>query len=77
MTPEATIGLLHMLDHWKLMLMQMQGQPLPELPAQRGRVIAAPKPPTPEEDAAERDVELQAAAVWRALASDNEGADLD
>ena len=77
MTPEAAIGLLHMLDHWKLMLMQMQGQPLPELPAQRGRVIAAPKPPTPEEDAERLDAEVQAARIWRELASDTEGGSHD
>ena len=73
MTPEATYSALALFDRWALTLRTLAGEPLPALPAQRGRVVQAPAAPTPEEDAAARDAELQAAAVWRALADDTEG----
>lgn len=50
MTPEATIGMLHMLDHWKLMLAQMQGQPLPPLPNLPGRRIVAHDEPLSDDE---------------------------
>jgi hypothetical protein len=77
MTPESCIGLLHLADRFGLMLRMLAGQPLPALPAQRGRVVQAAAAPTPEEDAAVRDAEVKAARVWRALADDCEGADCD
>jgi hypothetical protein len=76
-TPEALVGAFALADRFGLMLMQMQGEPLPELPAHRGRVITAPPIPTPEQDAQQVDAEARAAAAWQALASDDEGASCD
>lgn len=73
MTPEACYSALHMLDHWKLMLRSLSGEPLPELPQAPGRRIVAPPIPSPEEDARAQD----AARIWRALADDCEGATYD
>ncbi len=77
MTPEATYSALALFDRWALTLRTLAGQPLPALPAQRGRVVQAPAAPTPEEDAAERDAELQAARIWRALAEGEGSGDHD
>lgn len=77
MTPEATYALCHLADRFGLMVLHLLREPLPPLPAQRGRVIAAPKPPTPEEDAERLDAEVQAARIWRELASDTEGGSHD
>lgn len=38
MDAPTTIGMLHLMDHWQLMLKVMAGDPLPELPAQPGTV---------------------------------------
>lgn len=77
MSPDACIGLLHLADRWAMTLRCLRGEPLPALPAQPGRIVKAPKPMEPEADAELQDAELKAAAVWRELAADNEGADLD
>lgn len=77
MSPDACIGLLHLADRFGLMVLHLLREPLPELPATPGRVIAAPKPPTPEEDAERLDAEVQAARIWRELASDTEGGSHD
>ena len=37
MTPEATYSALHLLDRWRLMLLQMQGEAAPPLPEVQGR----------------------------------------
>jgi hypothetical protein len=60
---------------FELMLAQLQGQPLPPLPATPGRIVKAPPAPEPEQDAAD----LATAAIWQELAgqSDNEGSDHD
>lgn len=44
MTPESVVGLLHLADHWKLMLHHLLGQPLPPLPDAPGRIFKAPIP---------------------------------
>jgi len=77
MSPDAVIGMLHMLDHWRLMLGQLQGEPLPALPEVPGRVHRLPEPLTVEQDAEQRDAETRAAAIWQALASDSEGGLID
>jgi len=48
MSPDALTGLLHLAERFALMLAQLDGQPLPELPPIRGRVIRAP--PVTDED---------------------------
>jgi hypothetical protein len=73
----GTSPALHLVDRWGWMLAQMQGELLPATPALPGRVITAPKPSTPETDAVRQDAELQAAAIWRALAADTEGGSHD
>ncbi len=75
MTPEATIGLLHMLDHWHLMLCQMRGETLPPLPAIQGRQHLQPIPGDDLFVARNRQVlsDLRVAEIWRELAADTEG----
>jgi hypothetical protein len=73
MSPDAVVGLLHLADRWALALAQLRAEKLPPLPEAQGRVHRLPDPTTPDEDAQQRDAELQAAVVWRALADDCEG----
>jgi hypothetical protein len=68
MTPESLLGAFALLDHWKLMLLQMQALPLPPLPEAQGRIHQMPQPTSPEQDAQD----LATAAVWQSLV-DGEG----
>jgi hypothetical protein len=76
-TPEATYSAMVLIDRWAMTVRCLIGDPLPELPTQRGRVIRAPEIETPEADAERIESEQQAAQVWRELASDTEGGDHD
>lgn len=77
MTPEAIHSAMHMLDRFGVMVANLLRQPLPAPPDQRGRVIQAPPIPDPAQDAERLDAEARAARIWRALAADGEGSDLD
>jgi len=47
MTPEATFSALHLIDRWRVMLLQMNGEPMPALPDAPGRRHRGPSdPPT-------------------------------
>lgn len=55
-------------DRWCVMTLQLLGKPTPAPPAIRGRTYRAPR--TDDTDPGLAD--MQAAALWRGLASDNE-----
>ncbi|MBK7278099.1 MAG: hypothetical protein IPJ42_00765 [Betaproteobacteria bacterium] len=67
MTPGTTA------DRWHAMTLHLAGSPPPPPPPIPGRVHRAPVPTELDPYPEQQQREMQAAAVWRELASDGEG----
>ena len=61
---------LHLADRFAVMVAHLAGEPVPPLPC---RVHRAPVPTERDPYPEQQQREVQAAAVWRELASDGEG----
>jgi hypothetical protein len=64
---------LHLADRFAVMVATLAGMPPPPPPSLPGRVHRAPVPTELDPYPEQQQREMQAAAVWRELASDGEG----